>query len=169
VKTILSDEILISRIAQGDRQALEILYDRHAAMVLGILVRILGERALAEEILQETFWHIWQSVPIYHPQNGSFTSWLAGIARKLAINKRRRNDYSQEITEQPPFGAQGELELNIFENIPDDQRQILGLAYFYGMTRQQIANVTGETLETVSTLARLGLQKLEQELRTRKK
>ena len=86
MKTIhLSDEILISRVARGDLRALEILYDRHAAMVLGILVRMLGERTIAEGLLQEAFWQVWQSAETYSEQTRHPTSWLFQIARKLAL------------------------------------------------------------------------------------
>ena len=85
MKTIhFSDEILISRVTQGDSRALEVLYDRHAAMVLGILVRMLGERTVAEEMLQETFWQVWQTATTYSPQIGPLTGWLFKIARNLA-------------------------------------------------------------------------------------
>ena len=80
-----SDEVLISRVARGDTGALEILYDRHAAMVLGILVRTLGERAAAEELLQETFFQVWRSAAAYSPLTGSLPGWLFQIARRLAI------------------------------------------------------------------------------------
>jgi RNA polymerase sigma-70 factor, ECF subfamily len=80
-----SDEILIARVAQGDTGALEILYDRHAAMVLGILVRILGERAASEELLQETFFQVWKRAATYSPQTGSLTGWVFQIARGLAV------------------------------------------------------------------------------------
>ncbi|HEX6033851.1 MAG TPA: sigma-70 family RNA polymerase sigma factor [Anaerolineales bacterium] len=82
----LTDEFLITRIAQGDVSALEILYDRHAPTVLGIALKVIGDRALAENLLQETFWQVWQSASMYRPEGGSFTSWLFRMARQLAIN-----------------------------------------------------------------------------------
>ena len=93
-----SDEILIIRVAQGDKTSLEILYDRHAATILGILVRIIGERAIAEEILQETFWQVWQRAATYQSQQGSFTSWLYRITRELAMDA-----YGQVNAHLPQF------------------------------------------------------------------
>ena len=81
----VSDEILITRVARGDSHALEMLYDRHAAMVLGILVRILGKRTIAENLLQETFWQVWRSATTYSSQTGPVSGWLFRIARRLAI------------------------------------------------------------------------------------
>ena len=85
-----SDEILAVRLAQGDVAALEALYDRHAAIVLGIALKITGERPLAEEVLQETFWWAWQSASTFSSQRGSFTSWLFRMARSLAIDVDRK-------------------------------------------------------------------------------
>jgi RNA polymerase sigma-70 factor (ECF subfamily) len=81
----LTDEVLITRTAQGDIAALEILYDRYAPMILGITLKIIEDRALAENLLQETFWQVWQSAAAYRPENGSFTGWIFRMARSLAM------------------------------------------------------------------------------------
>lgn len=86
----LRDEILIDRVVRGDRAALETLYDRYAPVILGIALKITGDRALAEDILQETFWRVWQSAVTYQPERGSFTSWLFRIARNLAMEAEGR-------------------------------------------------------------------------------
>jgi RNA polymerase sigma-70 factor, ECF subfamily len=80
----LSDEVLVARVAHRDTEALEILYDRYAAIVLGVCLQITGDHGLAENVLQETFWQVWQSAIAYQNQKGSFTSWLFRIARELA-------------------------------------------------------------------------------------
>jgi RNA polymerase sigma-70 factor (ECF subfamily) len=81
----LSDEVLIARILQGDAPALDLLYDRHAPMVLGIALRITGDRALAERVLQETFWRIWRRVVTDESRSESPSGWLFRIARSLAL------------------------------------------------------------------------------------
>lgn len=91
----LSDEILISQIARGDRDALEILYDRHAPVVLGILIQVLDERATAEKMLQETFWQVWQRAATYSSQTGSLASWLFRMAGSLAIAEMKRHGNDQ--------------------------------------------------------------------------
>jgi len=179
------DEILRARVSQGDLTALETLYDRYAATVLGISLKIIGERATAEDVLQETFWRVWQSAVTYQSQRGSFTGWLFRIARNLAIDAyRRRSVRPQAITEMAnvnpildqipdpdidvPEQAQSNLKAqqvrNALTGLPREQRQVIEMAYFYGMTRQEIAKATGEALGTVHTRARLGLQKLREEL-----
>jgi RNA polymerase sigma-70 factor (ECF subfamily) len=84
----LSDETLIARVARRDAVAFEMLYDRHAAVVLGACLKIIGDRAIAEQILQEAFWQVWQGAVAYQPQKGSFTSWLFRIVWELAKEVR---------------------------------------------------------------------------------
>jgi RNA polymerase sigma-70 factor (ECF subfamily) len=86
----LSDEILMARVARGDPSALENLYDRHAAMVLGLCLKIMRDHRAAEQILQETFWLVWQSAPLYQTQPGHFTGWLFRLARQLANGAIRK-------------------------------------------------------------------------------
>ena len=181
----LSDEILIARVASGDASALEILYDQHAAAVLGVTFRIIGDRLAAEDVLQETFWRVWQSAVTYQAQRGSFRSWLFRIARNLAIDAYRRQSVRPqaiaEMTDTDPILDQlpdpnvdvPELtQTNLYAQqvrsalatLPREQRQVIELAYFYGMTRREIAEATGEALGTIHTRARLGLQRLREEL-----
>ena len=181
----VSDEILAARVAQGDRTALETLYDHHAATVLGISLRIIGDRATAEGVLQETFWRVWQSAVTYQPRRESFTRWLFRIARDIAIDAYRRRsgrpqtitetananpildeipDSDMEIAEQAQSNLNAQQIRNVLTVLSLDQRQVIEMAYFRGMTGQEIAEATGEALETIQTRARLGLQKLRKEL-----
>lgn len=173
----LSDEVLAARVAQGDRTAFETLYDRHASIVLGITLRITGERAIAEDLLQETFWRMWQGAVTYRPQHGSFTDWLFRIARNLAIDVHQQRGVhpkaSMDATEansntneresaQSNFKAQQVQ--NALQTLPPQQRQVIELAYFSGMTCQEIAKTTGELPAAIQTQARLGIQKLREAL-----
>jgi len=181
----LSDEILAARVARGDSAALEALYDRHASAVLGVLLKVIGERATAEDALQETFWRVWKSASTYESARGSFTGWLFRIARNLAIDAFRRMNVRPQTLSSPddvdalsdrtsapdadvPAQAQADFRnrqvRSALASLPKVQRQVIELAYFYGMTRQEIAEATGEALGTIHTRARLGLQKLREEL-----
>ena len=180
-----SDETLAVQVSRGDSSALETLYDRYASTVLGISLRVVGDRAAAEDVLQETFWRVWRSAGTYQPQRGSFSAWLFRIARNLAIDAfRRRNGRPQPIadmddgdsridqTPDPDMDVAEQAQAlfkykqvrSALATLPFVQRQVIELAYFYGMTRQEIAEATGEALGTIHTRARLALQKLREEL-----
>jgi RNA polymerase sigma-70 factor, ECF subfamily len=181
----LSDHVLAAQIARGESRALEALYDRYASIVLGISLQIVGDRATAEDVLQETFWRVWRSAASYQSQRGSFTGWLFRIARNLAIDAyRRRNvrprpmtdvdstdarvdqvpDPNIDVAEQSVLLLEQKQVRSALATLPLVQRQVIEMAYFHGMTRQEIAEVTGEALGTIHTRARLALQKLRQEL-----
>ena len=181
----LSDEILAARVARGDSVALEALYDRHASTVLGVLLKVIGDRATAEDALQETFWRVWKGASTYESQRGSFAGWLFRIARNLAIDAYRRTnvrpqalsntddmatledrtpDPDTNVPEQAQVDFRNQQVRIALASLPRVQRLVIELAYFYGMTRQEIAEATGEALGTIHTRARLGLQKLREEL-----
>jgi RNA polymerase sigma-70 factor, ECF subfamily len=181
----LSDEVLAARVAQGDQTAFEALYDRYASIVLGMALRITGERAIAEDILQETFWRMWQSAGTYQPQRGTFTSWLFTIARNLAIDAYRRHsvrptavtdaidadpildqmlDPNMNVPEQAQSNLLAQQARKALKTLPSEQRQVIELAYFSGMTRQEIAKAAGQPMGTIHTRARLGIQKLREAL-----
>jgi len=180
----LSDEVLAAQVARGDSVALEALYDRHASSVLGVLLKVIGDRATAEDALQETFWRVWKSAAGYESERGSFTGWLFRIARNLAIDSYRRmnvrpqvlsnpddiesvsdrtSDPDTDVVEQAQADFRNRQVRSALTSLPLVQRQVIELAYFYGMTRQEIAEATGEALGTIHTRARLGLQKLREE------
>jgi len=92
---MLSDETLIARVARRDARALEALYDRHAALILGVCLKTIRDRTVAEQILQETFWQVWQGAVAYQPQKGSFTSWLFRIVWDLT--REVRLNIEQEV------------------------------------------------------------------------
>jgi RNA polymerase sigma-70 factor (ECF subfamily) len=177
----ISDEVLVIKVARGDTAALESLYDRHASVVLAIALRVVGERAAAEDVLQETFWRVWNSADTYQSQRGSFTSWLFRIARNLAIDLYRRRsvrpqtvenldeespildnvpDPDADVVELAQSDLQNQKIHEALTSLPPEQKQVIELAYYYGMTRQEISEMTGEALGTIHTRARLGLQKL---------
>ena len=177
----LSDEVLAARVARGDQTAFEALYDRHASVIMGITLRITGEHVAAEDIVQETFWRLWQSADTYQPERGPFIGWLFRIARNLAIDAYRRRsiranavvyetdaepildrmpDPDMNVPEQAKSNLMSQQARNALKTLPQEQRQVIELAYFSSMTRQEIAKAIGQPVGTIHTRARLGLQKL---------
>ncbi len=177
-----SDEQLIAQVMRGDTAAYEMLYDRHSAVVMGLALKITGDAATAEEVVQETFWRVWRKADSFNAQRGAFTSWFFGIVRNLSIDMLRR----QKTQAQPAAETDDIVERAVdpsanvadiawteikhqqvraaIETLPSDQRQVIVMAYFRGMTRQEIAQASGEPLGTVHTRARLALQKLREVL-----
>jgi RNA polymerase sigma-70 factor (ECF subfamily) len=181
-KKELSDEQLLAQVIHGDTTAFEALYDRYGSAVMGLALRITADHAAAEEIVQEAFWRVWRKADSYHSQLGSFTNWLFSIVRNLSIDLLRRRkmqarptEAMDEIMEQIPDPAPDVAEVAsqdhshqqmraALETLPNEQRTVIEMAYFRGMTRQEIAHATGEPLGTIHTRARLALQKLRETL-----
>lgn len=167
-------------VVAGDSNALETLYDRYAAPLMGVVLRIVKERAVAEEIVQETFWRVWDKADSFNADRGKFTTWMYSIGRRLAIDYTRRqkirpqaarSEAEEEIMLREPDEATNVVETaNLhFEQervrsalsvLSPEQYEVIELAYFKGLTRQEIAQAVDAPLGTIHTRARLGLQKL---------
>jgi RNA polymerase sigma-70 factor (ECF subfamily) len=181
-----ADAELIGRAARGEARALEVLYDRYSGVVFSFALRIVSERQLAEEILQEAFFRAWQQGGSFSAGRGSFVTWLLSITHNLAIDeiRRRRRRPQKADSEEPEqildsvadTGAGADVEGEVWlgalrdtigralAELPPAQRDALEMAYFRGMTQREIAEALGEPLGTIKTRMRLGLQKLREAL-----
>jgi RNA polymerase sigma-70 factor (ECF subfamily) len=181
-----ADADLIGRAARGEARALEVLYDRYSGVVFSFALRIVSERQLAEEILQEAFFRAWQQGGSFSAGRGSFVTWLLSITHNLAIDeiRRRRRRPQKADSEEPEqildsvadTGAGADVEGEVWlgalrdtigralAELPPAQRDALEMAYFRGMTQREIAEALGEPLGTIKTRMRLGLQKLREAL-----
>ena len=174
----IRDEQLIAAVAQGDRRAFEMLYDRYASVVFGLALKMLADRELAEEAVQEIFWRVWQRARSFD-RNRSFAPWLFGIAHNYCIDEIRRRRArpqpiyeddehpilsgiadEQDVSDAALQSEQRRIVLDALRTLPEEQRQALELAYFGGLTQQEIATRLGNPLGTIKTRMRLGLQKL---------
>ncbi len=180
----LSDELLLRRIAQRDPDALSALYDRHARTVYNLSLRIVRDTATADEVLQDTFWQVWQSAEQYQHE-GAVTAWLFRIARNKGLDQlRRQKTRPQPISDDGAFLEKAEpyIEPRRVEQItahtlmrqhvqqaladlPNEQRVCLELAYFEGLSQNQIAELTRTPVGTVKTRVRMALEKMERMLR----
>lgn len=178
------DAQLLAQAARGDPRALELLYGRYAPAVTGLVLRITGDSAAAEDIVQETFWRAWRGAATFRPERGGVPGWLFGIARNLAIDLWRQRQARPPTAPADPGGLAldqlADPDADVVEAtwasdrhaqvraalsaLPEAQRRVIELAYFKGLTRQEIATATGEPLGTVHTRARLALQKLREAL-----
>lgn len=177
----LSDEALMELVASGDSAALAQLYDRHARVVYGLALRMLGAAEPAEEVVQETFWRIWKRAVTFQA-NSAFLPWMFGIARNLCIDELRRRqvrpiatgnheDLLAALPDQQQNVEQSTIEIerrrlitNALADLPADQREVIELAYFSGLSQREIADHLQSPLGTIKTRIRLGLQKLKQAL-----
>lgn len=173
------------QVAGSSSQALETLYDRYASSVMGVVLRILHNRETAEEVVQETFWRVWDKADSFDVQRGSFSAWLFSIARRYAIDRLRREKIRPQAAVSDAEAEQMQKQANPDDNVadsawnailrrqvqaavtslPPEQNQIIRMAYFQGMTRQEIAQTTQTPLGTVHTRARLALNKLRKILK----
>lgn len=180
----VTDAELMARVAQRDKPALEELYDRHAAAALGLALRMMGERSAAEEIVQEAFWRVWKRAATFELARGEFLPWLFGIIHNLAIDEMRRRrvrpmtvstdaaddallelpDAVMDVAEIAFANVTGEQVRRALAELSDAQRRVIEMAFFEGLTHQEIAARLDEPVGTVHTRARLGLQKLRQVL-----
>lgn len=176
------DRDLMARIEARDADALGLLYDRHAARLLGLAERILGSGGEAEEVLQEVFLYVWRAAPSYDVSRGSVLAWLLVATRSRSIDRlRARRPMSRgelkRLDDVPESASPVDVERDsaarqweavcrkAIVELPEEQRRVLELAYFEGLTHVEIAERTATPLGTVKTRVRLGLMKLRERIR----
>src|SRR5690348_9643997 len=162
------DAALIAGIRVGDQSAMADLYDRYAGVVYGVSLRVLANTTAAEDVVQEVFLQLWRNPQSFDAERGRLAPWLAVISRNRAIDVLRKRPIEEDITELPiSTGVNLEDEAaermaiskvrEAFAQLPQDQRRLLEMAFFEGMTHSEIAHKTGEPLGTVKTRIRSGL------------
>jgi RNA polymerase sigma-70 factor (ECF subfamily) len=170
---------MIKRIADGDESALAALYDRWAQTVYSLVVHLLNDTDSAEDVVEETFWQVWQRASSYDPSRGTVRTWLHTIGRSRALDrlrsrKRNRDEIRADasMVSDPRSNPSRDVEdrerrqlvYSALSELPDDQRRALELAYYRGLTQSEIAELLGEPLGTIKTRMRLGMQKLRDRL-----
>jgi RNA polymerase sigma-70 factor (ECF subfamily) len=168
---------LAARIAAGDATALRSAYDEYAGRVLALSLRILRSKAEAEDVVQDTFLEVWRRASEFDGSRGELSSWIMSMARSRSIDRVRRARvrlrYAESSEPEPSMTTpddqaamhqDGARVRGVLESLPPEQRSALELAYFDGLTQQQIAERTGIPLGTVKTRLRLALEKLSNQL-----
>ncbi|MHB1007556.1 MAG: sigma-70 family RNA polymerase sigma factor [Chloroflexota bacterium] len=181
--TALDDENLIWHVAEGRPEALSALYDRYARLLFSLAYRAVGDAETAEEIVEDVFVSVWDKAATYRADQAKLSTWLVSITRYRAIDALRRRgarpdrkgvdweaadpaalpriDGPEQVVEQH---AEQQRVRAAVAALPEDQRQVLSLAFFEGQTHSQIAASLGQPLGTVKTRIRLAMSKLRQML-----
>lgn len=168
----LSDSELLLRVGHGDGGAFEALYRRYARPVFGLALRRLGDRTRAEEAVQETFTSVWRSARTYRPERGPGAPWLYAVARNAIVDDARQR-VVPVVAEpgdepSPDLGPPERAEQSwtawrvhrAMEELPPNERTVLELAYWHGLSQSEIATRLRIPLGTVKTRTRSGLRRL---------
>jgi len=171
----VGDSDLLHRMRLGDEAALEMLYARYGGLLYTLALRIVGDRELAREVVQDTFLRSWDGRETYDPLRGRVPWWLMAIARNRAIDLLRSRSHQQRIRERaapsreaPPAPGDNPSDdvservtvLNALRGLSDGQRTAIELAYYRGLTQTEIAKELGEPLGTVKSRIREAMERL---------
>jgi RNA polymerase sigma-70 factor (ECF subfamily) len=159
----------------GEESALEVLYARYGGLIFTLALRIVGDRELAREVLQDTFLRCWDGREAYDPGRGRVPGWLMGIARNRAIDLLRSRPHQARLREREPLvglvsePAQRDVADSVtlrlavasaLQELPIGQRQAIELAYYGGHTQVEIARKLGEPLGTIKSRTREAMERL---------
>ena len=181
------DALLLTRVAEGNREAFAQLYDRFASPLYGAAMQILRDAAEAQDVVQEAFLTLWEKAATFEASRGSAFSWAVTLVRNRAIDRvrmrRRRSELLAESAPEDLGYLAGALQAGGDENaaqgdearavraavatLPPEQQRALELAFFGGLTQEEIARKLREPLGTVKARIRRGLMKLRDSLADR--
>jgi RNA polymerase sigma-70 factor (ECF subfamily) len=176
------DVALIRRMVDADETALGALYDRWVKSLYSLVLHLLQDPDEAEDVVEESFWQAWRKASAYEPSKGAVSTWLLTIGRRKALDRiRSRRRYKEDtvgrdkiFSDLPAPGLDpseqtegSELKAHVraaLKELPSEQREVLELGYFDGLSQTEIAEATGQPLGTVKTRMRLAMQKLREPL-----
>ncbi len=172
-----ADTDLMAGILRRDQRALAALYDRYAALLYSLAYHVLQDRGLAEETAQDIFLKVWQQAVSWDPARGKLVSWLLTLTRYAAIDRLRkemrrplRQSYSLDdlhdvIPDDSTVDSMQQLEAEalrqLMDKLPNEQAQVVYLAFFHGLSHSEIAEQTAVPLGTIKTRLRLAMHKLK--------
>ena len=179
--TRLRDDELMDRLGRRDIAAFEAIYDRYGDLVFSVALRVVGDTYVAEDIAQDVFLRVWRRPEQFDLNRGKFVTWLLSVTRNRSIDERRSRGRrlqhealpaadeddvipSGNDRDDPALATVVSLDRQAVRDallvLPPEQKLAIQLAYFGGLTQQEIANKLGQPLGTVKTRIRLGMQKM---------
>jgi RNA polymerase sigma factor (sigma-70 family) len=171
----LSDEALLALASRSDEAALGELYDRYGRVAYGLALRILRDRALAEDAVQEAFLAVWRSAGSFLAEQGKPSTWILTLVHRRAVDlvrreERRRAEPLDELAqptgeatdEEAWLRAQRQVVQEALRKLPADQREALELAYYGGFTQSELAERLGQPLGTIKSRMFTGLKRLRE-------
>lgn len=174
-ETARSDEDVLEAVGRGDHDALGVLYDRFGRLAYGLAFRILRDRALAEDAVQEAFLAVWRAADGYKRERAKPSTWILTVVHRRAVDLVRREERRRgEPLESAPEPAVAPVDedatlrerraavQNALTALPGDQRQALELAYYGGLTQSELAERLGVPLGTVKSRMFAGLARLRE-------
>src|SRR5438874_5570549 len=175
----VSDAALVLAIARWREDALAEAYRRHAGASFALARRLLADRALAEEVVQEVFLRLWNRPDRFDPERGSLRSYLLAqthgrsvdVLRSETSRRKREERDARETAESPPDIEREVVDMTVAERVqgivaslPEDERRAIELAYFGGHTYRQVAVMLDAPEGTVKSRIRSGLRRMRQSL-----
>ena len=171
----LSDEALLALASRGDESALGELYDRYGRVAYGLALRILRDRTLAEDAVQEAFLAVWRSSGTFLAEHGKPSTWILTLVHRRAVDlvrreERRRAEPIDELArptgeatdEEAWLRAQRQVVQEALRKLPPDQREAIELAYYGGFTQSELAERLGQPLGTIKSRMFTGLRRLRE-------
>ncbi len=175
IKTTCSEEELIVLLKGKNENGFHYLYDHYSGALYGVILRIVQSKEYTEEIIQDVFVKIWNSIHQYDASKGRFYTWMINIARNTAIDYLKSKGFQNELKNQPlPDFVYNSAELsttnntsdyigfnNVLEGLEADKQELIDLAYYQGYTQNEISEKLKIPLGTVKTKMRNALMKLK--------
>jgi RNA polymerase sigma-70 factor, ECF subfamily len=170
-----SDEALLALCSRADENALGELYDRYGRVAYGLALRIVRDRSLAEDAVQEGFLAVWRSAGAFLAEQGKPSTWILTLVHRRAVDLVRREERRRadplDDTEQPTgeatdeeawLRAQRQVVQEALRKLPPDQREAIELAYYGGFTQSELAERLGLPLGTIKSRMFTGLKRLRE-------
>ena len=170
---------LVERVVRGEKEAFALLYDEIAPLLYGVVKRVLRDPAMSEEVTQEVFVEIWRTIEKFDPSQAAVSTWAVTIARRRAVDRVRREQsqrnrieaLGQQRTDEDP-GVGDEVVASVeaervrlaIAALPDDQREVIHLAFIDGHAHGAISDLLDIPLGTVKGRVRGGLKRLRADL-----